>query len=182
MEATPRRARGSWKVSKMTTFLTDMTKKEYTQDEVFVVVFESEKENKRRRMQAIITETVDAHRLRKMRDLLAFEKLATWRRMNGFDRVVEGEENWFHGHRSLPLTPEQYTASLTSELQKLKNAISMPAETETRPWQKTMGFNDGLKGKLLDEELAVIKRYVEKRSREAAQTQVTVTPVNNVQH
>ena len=134
-------------------------------------------------MQAIVTETADAHRLRKMRDLLAFEKLATWRRMNGFDRVADGEENWFHGHRSLPLTPEQYTASLRSELQELKYAISMPAETtETRPWQKTMDFVDGLKGKLPDEELAVIKRYVEKRSREAAQAQVTVTPVDTVQN
>ena len=119
-------------------------------------------------MQAIVTETVDAHRLRKMSDLFAFKKLATWRRMNDFDRVVEGEENWFHGHRSLPLTQEQYTARLKSELQKLKNAISMSAETETRPWQKTMDFVYGLKGKLPDEELAVIKRYVEKRSREAA--------------
>ena len=131
-------------------------------------------------MQAIVTKTVDAHRLRKVRDLLAFEKLATWRRMNDFDRVVEGEKNWFHGHRSLPLTPEQYTASLKSELQKLKNAISMPAES--RPWQKTMDFVDGLKGELPDEELAVIKRYVEKRSREAAQAQGTVTPVDIVQH
>ena len=76
--------------------------------------------------------------------------------MNGFDRVVEGEDNWFHGHRSLPPIPEQYTASLKSELQKLKNAISMPAETETRPWQKTMDFVDGLKGKLPDEELTMI--------------------------
>ena len=52
----------------------------------------------------------------------------------------------------------------------------------TRPWQKTIDFVDGLKGKLPDEEFAVIKRYVEKRSREAAQTQVTVTPVDTVQH
>ena len=52
----------------------------------------------------------------------------------------------------------------------------------TRPWQKTIDFVDGFKGKLPDEELAVIKRYVEKRSREAAQAQVTVTPVNTVQH
>ena len=160
-----------------------MMKKEYKQDEVLAVLFESVQDRKRRRMQAIVTETVDAHRRRKMRDLLAFEKLATWRRMNCFDRVVEGEENWFHGHRSLSLTPEQYTASLKSEVQKLKDAISMPAEnTVTRPWQKTIGFVDGLKGKLPGEELAVIKRYVEKRSREAAQTQVTVTPVNTVQH
>ena len=59
----------------------------------------------------------------------------------------------------------------------------MPAEnTVTRPWQTTMDFVDRLKGKLADEELAVIKRYVEKRSREAAQAQVTVTPDDTVQH
>ena len=166
----------------MATFLTDMMEKGYPQEEVFKVFFESEQDRKRRRIQAIITETVDAQCLRKMRDLLVFEKLATWRRMNGFDRVVEGEENWFHGHRSLPLTPEQYTASLRSDLQKLKDAISMPAEdTVTRRWQKTVDFVDGLKGKLPDKELAVIKRYVEKRSREAAQAQMTVTPMDTVQ-
>ena len=88
----------------MTTFLTDMMEKRYTQKEVLDVLFESEQDRKRRRMQAIAIETVSAHRLQKMRDLLAFKKLATWRRINGFDRVVEGEENWFHGHRSLPPT------------------------------------------------------------------------------
>ena len=123
-------------------------------------------------MLAIVTETVDAHRLRKMRDLLAFEKLATWRRMNGFDRVVDGLESWFHGHRSLPLIPEQYTASLRSDLQELKDAISMPAET--RPWQKTMGFVNALEQvKVGDEEFAVLKRLVKERSHEAAQAQVT---------
>ena len=70
----------------MATFLTDMMKKRYTQEEVFDVLFESEQDRKRRRMHAIVTETVDAHRLRQMRELLAFEKLATFRRMNGFDR------------------------------------------------------------------------------------------------
>ena len=100
--------------------------------------------------------------------------------MDGFDRVVDGEGNWFHGPRSLPSTPEEYTASLRSDLQELKDAISMPVKTRT--WQKTMDFVDGLKGKLPDEELAVVKRYVEKRSREAAQAQVTVTPVDTVQH
>ena len=108
--------------------------------------------------------------------------------MNGFDRVVEGEENWFHGHRSLPLTPEQYTASLRFELQKLKDAISMPAEnTVTRLRQKTMDVVDGLRSDSLDElltnfEFARIKEYVEKRSREEAQAQVTVTPVDTVQY
>ena len=77
----------------MATFLTNLMKKGYTQDEIFAIIFKSEREKKRRRMQAIVTETVNAHRLEKMKELLAYEKLATWRRMNGFDRVVEGEEN-----------------------------------------------------------------------------------------
>ena len=42
-----------------------------------------------------------------MKDLLTFEKLATWRRMNGFNRVMGGEDNWFHGLRSLPPTPSR---------------------------------------------------------------------------
>ena len=101
--------------------------------------------------------------------------------MNGFDRVVDGEENWFHGHRSLPPTSQESNASLTSELQELKNLISMPAET--RPWQKTMDSVNALEqGKVSDEEFSVIKRYVEKRSLEAAQAQVTATPVDTVQH
>ena len=79
----------------MATFLTDMMEKGYTQEEVFGVLFESKQDRNCRRMQAIVTETVDANRLRKVRDLLAFEKLATWRRMNGFDRVVEGEKIGF---------------------------------------------------------------------------------------
>ena len=108
--------------------------------------------------------------------------------MNGFDRVVEGEGNWFDdGHRLLPPTPEQYTASLRFELQKSKDAISMPAEnTVTRPRQKTMDVVDGLRndpvnGLLANFEFARIKEYVEKRSREEAQAQVTVTPLNTVQ-
>ena len=120
-----------WNVS-MT--FTDMMEKVYTEEEIFAVLFESEKDKKRRQMLAIETKTVDAHRLQKMRDLLTFEKLTTWRKINGFDRVVYGEDNWFHGHRPLSLTPQQYTASLRSELQELNNAISMSAETtETRP-------------------------------------------------
>ena len=67
------------------TFLTDVMKKGYTEEEILAVLVESGKDRKRRRMLAIVTETVDAHRLQKMRGLLAFEKLATWRSMNGFD-------------------------------------------------------------------------------------------------
>ena len=161
-------------------FLTDVTKKGYSEEEIFDVLVESDQDRKRRRVLAKVAETVEAHRLQKMRDLLTFEKLETWRRMNGFDRVADGEDNWFHDTRSLPPTPEEYAADFWCKVNELKNAISMPAKT--RPWQKTMKFVDGLKGKLPDEELAVIKRYVEKRSREAAQAQVTVTPVDTVQY
>ena len=64
----------------------------------------------------------------------------------------------------------------------------MPAEnTVTRPRQKTMDVVDGLRNDSLDEmlanfEFARIKEYVEKRSRKEAQAQVTVTPVDTVQH
>ena len=50
----------------MATFLTDMMEKGYTQDEVFAVLFESEREKTRREMLAIVTKTVDAHRLEKI--------------------------------------------------------------------------------------------------------------------
>ena len=150
----------------------------YSQDEIFAVLNESEQDRKRRQILAKVTETVAAYRLRQMKDLQALEMLATWRRINGFDRVADGENNLFHGPRSLPPAPEEFTTSLWSEVNALKDAISMPART--RPWQKTAEFYEGLRGDLPDEEFAAIKRYVEKRSREAAQ--VTVTPVSTVQH
>ena len=160
------------------TFLTDVVKMGCSEDEVFAIINESEQDRKRRQVWAKTTETVAAYHLREMKDLQAREKLATWRRMNGFDRVADGEDNWFHGPRSLPLTSEEFAASLRSEVNALKDAISMPART--RPWQKTMDFVDGHKEKLPDKELAVIKRYVERRSREAAK--VTGTPVSTEQH
>ena len=76
----------------MSTFLADMIKKGYTEDEVFGVLFKSERERKRRRLQAIVIEEVAAHNLKRMNELLTYQELAIWRRENGFDRVVEGEE------------------------------------------------------------------------------------------
>ena len=68
VEATLRRGRGSsWKMSKMATFLTDMMEKGYTQHEVPAVLFESERKKNHREMLAIVTKTVDSHRLKKMR-------------------------------------------------------------------------------------------------------------------
>ena len=125
-------------------------------------------------MLAKVTETVAAYRLREMKDLQAREKLATWRRMNGFDQFADGEDNWFHGPRSLLPTPEEFAASLSSEVNALKDAISMPR-------QKVGNLINAIEQlKVSDEEFAILKRLVEKRGREAAQ--VIVTPVDTVQY
>ena len=120
------------------TFLTDVMKKGYSEEEILAVLVESERDRKSRRVLAKVIETVEAHRLQQMKDLLTLliEKLATWRRMNGFDRVAGGEYNWFHSPRSLPPTPEEFAADLWCKVTALKDAISMPAWT--RPWQKTI--------------------------------------------
>ena len=157
----------------MSTFFDGMVNKGYTRKEVLDVLFESEEEKERRRVSAIVTKAVDAIRLENVREFLAYQQLATWRRMNGFDRVTNDEKKWFGGHRWLPLPPEQYTASLWSEVDALKEAISMPTEDPvTRPRQK-----DSLDARF--------KKYwyVERRSREAARAQVTaVTRDDTVQH
>ena len=152
-------------------------------EELKTMLDEAREASKHSRRLGKVMGIVAVHRLKNIREFLAYQELATWRRMNGFDRVVEGKESCFHGHRSLPPTPQEYYAGLWSEVNALKASILMPAEdTMTRPSQMAIDFVDGLKGKLPDEELAVIKRYVEKRSREAAQAQVTVTPVGTVQY
>ena len=114
----------------------------YSEDEIFAVLNESKQDRKRRQVLAKVTETVAAYRLGEMKDLQALEQLATWRRMNGFDRVADGEDSWFHGPRSLPPTPQEFTASLWSEVNALKDTISISART--RPWQKTMEFVEGI--------------------------------------
>ena len=111
------------------TFLTDVVKTGYSENEIFAVLHESEQDRKRRRVLAKVTEAIAAYRLREMKDLQAREKLATWRRMNGFDRVADGDDNWLYGPRSFPTTPEEFAASLWSEVNALKDAISMPART-----------------------------------------------------
>ena len=147
-------------------------KKEYSDEEISTVLVEARQARKHMRKLGKVTETVAAYRLREMKNLQAVEKLATWRRTHSYDR----DDSWMHGTR--PLATEEFTASLWEEVNELKQTISMSGRA--RPWQKTKEFLDGLEGDLLDEELAAIKWYVERQSREAAQ--VTVTPVSTVQH
>ena len=72
------------------TFLTDVMKKGYSEEKILAVFAKSEQDRKSRRELTKVTETVAAYRLQEMKDLQALEKLATWRTMNGFDRVADG--------------------------------------------------------------------------------------------
>ena len=88
---------------------------------------------------------------------------------------MEGKESCFcHVHRSLPPTPEEYYASLWLEVDALKDAISIPAESTPR--QK-----DSMDELLAKFEYAEIKRCMDKRCREEEQAQMTVKPVGTVQ-
>ena len=151
---------------------TCMLKMEYSEEEISAVLAESEQEQKRLRKLGKLMETAAAYRLKKLQHFQAREQLATWRRTHGYDR----DDSWVHGTR--PLSSQKFTANLRSDLQELKDAISMSGRA--RPWQKAKELLDGLEGDLLDEELADIKRYLERRSRKAAQ--VAVMPVSTVQH
>ena len=88
--------------------------------------------------------------------------------MNGFDRDVDRVDDW----RSLPPTPQEYNANLRYELQKLKDAISMPSqkvsnlinEIEEGKKKKMAEFrSDSLDQLLANFEFARVKEYVEKR-------------------
>ena len=143
-------------------------------EEPTTMLDEAREASKHSRKLGKIMGIVAAHRLQQMIDLLALEKLATWRRMNGFDRVVDDEDNWFHGPRLLPPTPEKFADELWCEVNALKNAILMPS-------QKVGDLINAIEqGKVSDEEFAILKRLVENRGREVAQ--VTVTPVDTVQY
>ena len=140
-------------------------------EELKTMLDEARKASKHSRKSGRVMGIVAAHRLKHTRELLMYEELAIWRRMNGFDRVAEDEESCFHGHRLLPPTPEQYYAGLWSVFER----CNFGAETEGQQTHNAIE-----QGKLSDEEYATLKRLVEKRDRETAQ--VTATPVDTEQH
>ena len=119
-------------------------------------------------------ETVATHRLKELRHLHTLEKLAT-RRTYDFDRIEGGDDLWVHG--PFPPTPEQITASMWSDLNALKDAISMSGKDWSR--QKVTSFIDEIgRGTVsfTDEEFAMLKRFVERRGREAVH--VTVASID----
>ena len=116
----------------------------------------------------MISKTVATHRLKELRHLRAVEKLATWKRTYGFDRLEDGDDQWIHG--PLPPTPEQTTASMWADLNALKDALSMSGKE--RSSQSVMSFINELDqgtASLTGEEFAMLKRMiVERRGRNAA--------------
>ena len=61
---------------------------EYSEEEISAVVTESRPAQKQMQKLVKVTETVTVYRLREMKNLQAVEKLATWRRTYGYDRVA----------------------------------------------------------------------------------------------
>ena len=148
--------------------------RKYSDEELTGMLVEAVEASKHARKRGRVMGIVAAHRLKQMRTLLMYEELATWRRDNGFDREMEGEESCFTGHRSLPPTPQEYYASLWCEVNASKDAISMPL-------QLLQFINAIEQDTLSDEEYATLKRCMEKRVRETAQV-TAVTRDHTVQH
>ena len=95
-------------------------------EELKTMLDEAREASKHLRKVGRVVGIVVAHRLQQMKEFLAYEELATWRRMNDFDRTAADDNHW--ASRPLPSTPQEYHASLRHEFQKLKDAISMPNE------------------------------------------------------
>ena len=100
----------------------------YSDKALTTMLEEAREASKHARKLGRVMGIVAAHRLKHMREFLTYEEPAIWRRMNGFDRVAEDEESCFRGHRSLPPAPEEHAASLWSEVNALKDAISIPRQ------------------------------------------------------
>ena len=147
--------------------------RKYSDEELTAMLMEAGEASKHARKRGRVMGIVAAHRLKQMRTLLMYEELATWRRENGFDREMEGEESCFPGHRSLPPTPQEHYASLWLEVNALKDAISMPL-------QLLKLFNAIEQDTLSDKEYATLKRCMEKRVLETAQV-TAVTRDHTVQ-
>ena len=150
------------------TFPTCVDFRKYSDEELTTMLAEAGQASKHARKLGRVMGVVAAHRIKDVKEFLAYQQLATWRRENGFDRVKAVD------HRSLPPTPEQYHAGLWLEVNALKDAISMPL-------QLLQLINAIEQDKLSDEEYATLKRCMEKRVRETAQV-TAVTRDHTVQH
>ena len=115
----------------MITFTNDGTcvsKMECSEEEISAVLAKSEQKQKRLRRLDKVMETAAAYRLKEIKNFQAREQLATWRRVHGYDRNAANNNQW--ASRPLPLTSKQFTESLWSELNALRDTVSMPEGEE----------------------------------------------------
>ena len=159
------------------TFSTDsswVVQMKYSEDEISAMIAESRKARKHLRKLGRVTKTVATYRLKELRHLQAIEKLATWRRTCGFDRLADGDDRWVHG----PLSPtrEQITANMWSDLRALIYAIWLSGKDVSRQKEKSL-ISELCRGimSFTDEEFYMLKRFVERRGRDAAHVTVAST-------
>ena len=138
------------------TFPTGMVEiRKYSDKELKAMLEESKEASNHSRKLGRVMGIVADNRLQQLKHFQAREQLATWRRTHGYDR----DDSWMHGTR--PLSLVELTANLWSEMNALKDAISMPR-------QKVRNLISAIEqGKVSDEESAMLKRLVEKQDRDA---------------
>ena len=99
-----------------------------TEYDLTAMLDESRVVYKRIRKLDMLKKTVATHRLNELSRLRAVEKLAVWRRINGFDQCDVCDRQWIHS--SLPPTPEETTASMWADVNSLKKVISMSEKVQ----------------------------------------------------
>ena len=77
------------------TFPTGVEIRKCSDEELKIILDEAGEASKHTRKLGKVMGIVAAHRLKHMREVFTYEELEIWRRENGFDRVVEGEESCF---------------------------------------------------------------------------------------
>ena len=93
--------------------------KKYSDEEVNAMLAESREASKHSRKLGKVMEIVANHCLQQLKHFQARGQLTTWRKAHGYNR----DDRWMHGPR--PLSPEEITSNLWSEVNALKDANSM---------------------------------------------------------
>ena len=151
----------------------------FTERDESAMIAQSREACKRLRKLGTSRKTVATHRLKDMRHLRALEKLATWSRRIGFDRCDVCNERWVHS--PLLPTPKQTTAKMWTEVNALKEAISMSGKYTSR--QRVDSFINELEqgtASLTDEEFSRPERIIRER-RDCAAAHVVVTSIDTAQ-
>ena len=105
-------------------------KRKYSDSEMKAMLAESREACKHSRKLGRVMDIVAHHRLQQLKQFQAKEQLATWRKTHGYDRIADDVDSW--AFRPRPPSPKELTASLWSDLQKLKDAVSMSARKRSR--------------------------------------------------